>query len=194
MLILEGLVTTRNADGSPQVSPMGPGVSAGFTQLVLRPFRTSRTYENLRRQGEGVFHVTDDVELLAQAAVGRLTEPPRFLPAPGVAGFVLADACRWYAFRVVSRDDQPERTTMDCRVVEQGWIRDFLGFNRAKHAVIEAAILATRVHLLAADELATQWRALAPLVEKTGGPAERRAFALLAQYVQECRDRPATSR
>ena len=34
--------------------------------------------------------------------------------------------------------------------------REFFGFNRAKHAVLEAAILATRVELLPADEILSE--------------------------------------
>ena len=61
-MILEGLMTTVNADGTVNVSPMGPRVDAGLTTFTLRPFQTSTTYCNLKRTGMGVFHVTDDVE------------------------------------------------------------------------------------------------------------------------------------
>ena len=52
------------------------------------------------------------------------------------------------------------------------------------HAVLEAAILATRTAFLPADEIREELRRLLPLVEKTGGPAERRAFAFLAAFVE----------
>jgi hypothetical protein len=79
-LILEGIVTTLSSDGSPNISPMGPRVDRQLTRLTLRPFQTSQTYQNLKRHGEGVFHVTDDVELIARAAVGKLAAPPALLP------------------------------------------------------------------------------------------------------------------
>ena len=65
-LILEGLVTTLDDSGGVNVSPMGPIVDPQMQRLLLRPFPTSTTYGNLRRHGEGVFHVTDDVEMLAR--------------------------------------------------------------------------------------------------------------------------------
>lgn len=68
--ILEGIVTTRNVDGTTNIAPMGPIVDSDFTTLIFRPFKTSTTYENLIRARTGVFHVTDDVELFAAAAVG----------------------------------------------------------------------------------------------------------------------------
>jgi hypothetical protein len=182
-MILEGIVTTLNEDGSPNISPMGPIVDREITKLQLRPFQTSRTYQNLARQGEGVFHVTDDVELLARAAIGRLDPIPAWRPATAVHGAVLCDACRWYAFRVIHRDDSQTRTTIDCQIVDTGRQRDFFGLNRAKHAVVEAAILATRLHLLDRTDVLAQLAQLEILIEKTAGDQERRAFELIKSFV-----------
>jgi hypothetical protein len=153
-------------------------------RFVLRPFCTSQTYRNLVSHGEGVLHVTDDVLLLAKAAVNRL-EPPPLRPAERVRGWVLCDACRYYEFRLVARDDSGERSRLEAEVVHAGRLHDFFGFNRAKHAVLEAAILATRTALLPLAEIEAEYRKLAVLVEKTGGPAEREAFAFLQAYLQE---------
>ena len=183
--LLEGIVTTLGEDGMPNIAPMGPIVDADFNTLLLRPFRTSLTFQNLKRTGQGVLHVTDDVELVARAAVGRLETLPRLRPAGAVEGVILADACRWYAFRVESLDDGEDRTRIVAHVVDRGRLRDFFGFNRAKHAVIEAAILATRVGLLDVGHIRDEFQRLAAPVEKTGGHQERRAFAFLQQYVAE---------
>jgi hypothetical protein len=183
--LLEGVVTTLNNDGTPHIAPMGPIVDGNFERMLLRPFRTSVTYQNLKRSREGVLHVTDDVELMARAAVGRLEALPPLRPAAAVDGVILADACRWYAFRVESLDDREDRTAIVARVVDCGRLRDFFGFNRAKHAVIEAAILATRIELLDAQLILSEFERLASPVAKTGGIEERRAFDFLRQYVQE---------
>ena len=182
-MVLEGLVTTINADGTVNIAPMGPLVDPQMQQFVLRPYRTSRTYANLRRTRQGVLHVTDNVEMLAQAAVGQIEPLPELVPAGCVDGMVIADTCRWYEFRVVRLEDQASRTTLACNVVDAGRIRDFFGFNRAKHAVIEAAIMASRLNFLPADAVRKQCERLAVLVEKTAGPEERRAFEFLRQYI-----------
>jgi len=182
-LIVEGLVTSLNADGSVNLSPMGPRTDRAVTRLVLRPFQTSQTYHNLKRQGEGVFHITDDVELIAQAAIGRLDQLPPLIAAQSIRGFIVADACRWFAFRVQELDDRTERTTIVCDVVDRGTLRDFLGFNRAKHAVLEGAILATRIGILPAEQIREEMQRLAIPVEKTAGEQERRAFALLRDHI-----------
>jgi hypothetical protein len=101
---------------------------------------------------------------------------------------VISDACRWYEFQVTSIDDRAQRATIACDVVGRGRIRDFFGFNRAKHAVIEAAVLATRLEFLQDEYVYGEMRRLAGIVEKTAGQQERRAFQLLDEYVGELLD------
>jgi hypothetical protein len=183
-MILEGIVTTVSPDQCINIAPMGPCVDPTMTRLVLRPFPTSRTYSNLRACGEGVLHVTDDVLLLAQAAVGPVEPSPPMFPAAQVAGFVLADACRYYEFRVIHMDESQERIRIEAEVVQAGRLRDFFGFNRAKHAVVEAAILASRAHILSRAEIMAEFRKLGVLVDKTGGPKEQEGFGFLRDYVE----------
>jgi hypothetical protein len=182
-MILEGIVTTVDADGRVNIAPMGPHVDAAMERFVLRPFQTLRTYQNLKIRGEGVLHVSDDVLLLAKAAVGAVEPLPPLGPAHEVAGYVLQEACRYYEFRVERMDESQERVRIDARVVHTGRLRDFFGFNRAKHAVVEAAILATRAHLLARQDIESEFTRLSLLVEKTGGPREHEAFAFLRDHL-----------
>ena len=83
-------------------------------------------------------------------------------------------------------DDREERVTIEAEVVHSGRGRDFFGFNRAKHAVLEAAILATRTAFLPLDDIAAEFRKLAVIVQKTGGPQEHAAFALLECHFEKC--------
>lgn len=187
-MILEGIVTTVGSDGSVNISPMGPKVTPDMRRLTLRPFQSSQTYRNLKSLGEGVFHVTDDVEFLARCAVGRVES--KLKPALEIQGSILPDACRAYEFRVVSLDDREKRTTIEVEVVRCENLREYFGLNRAKHAVVEAAILATRIDFLSMREIVSEFSDLASLVQKTGGPAEHRAFHFLERYVEEARNRP----
>jgi uncharacterized protein len=188
-MILEGIVTTVSALGEVNIAPMGPRVAFEATgelhHFSLHPFRTAQTFANLMEHGEGVLHVTDDVLLLAQSAVGKVVPSPALVPATQVRGWVLADTCRFHEFRVLSRDDRTERAHFDVEVVHTGRVRDFFGFNRAKHAVVEAAILATRTAFLPREEIEAEYRKLAVLVEKTGGPQEHAAFTLLQQHLHQ---------
>jgi hypothetical protein len=186
-MILEGIVTTVSPSGEVNIAPMGPRVDADMHRFLLRPYPTSQTCRNLKARGEGVLHVTDDVLLLARAALGPVAPPPTLMPATKVRGLVLSGACRFYEFRVRSIDESEERVRIEAEVVHCGRLRDFVGFNRAKHAVVEAAILATRTDFLPLDEVEADYRKLATIVDKTGGEQEREAFDLLRRHVERVR-------
>ncbi len=79
---------------------------------------------------------------------------------------------------------------MRCRVVEQGHVRDFLGFNRARNMLVEAAILATRVRFLGAPHILAAFDRLAVVVDKTGLAAEQEALQFLRAYVEDAADGP----
>ncbi len=181
--ILEGIVTTSNPDGSIHLSPMGPRVDWPVTRLLFRPYAGSTTCGNLQRTARGVFHVVDDVLLVARGAIGSLESLPPLATIPEPYGQRLADCVRWYAFEVESIDDSREPLEMIARVTHEGHVHDFFGFNRAKHAVVEGAILATRLEFLPADQVLDDLARLATIVEKTGGPQERQAFAELQQHI-----------
>jgi uncharacterized protein len=184
-VIVEGVITSRNEAGEVNISPMGPTVDRTLETFVLRPFPSSRTARNLDRLRYGVFHITDDVELLVRAAIGKWESHPACRAHENLPVDILEDACRWYAFHVEQLDRREPRWRLECRVVEKGWHRDFLGFNRAKHAVVEGAILATRVAILPREEIQQEMARLEIPVAKTAGPAEQRAFALLQDYLRD---------
>jgi hypothetical protein len=193
------------------IAPMGPLVDAGMTRLILRPFTSSTTYRNLKATGQGVFHVTDDALLMARGAMGRLAavwsdgQPSDHAAAPAgetdeqgrwlqpvrradvVRGVVLVRACRYYEFIVTELDDREPRTRIEAKVVNVGRLRDFFGFNRARHAVLEAAILATRLHLTGAGPVLAEFDRLMVAVEKTGGVDEHQAMAELRAFVVSSR-------
>ena len=169
---------------------MGPTIDvdpASTQQTIetfeLRPFDTSRTFANLKRTKVGVLHITDDVDLFARSAIGKLESNPETRPAENIVGQIIVSACRSYEFKVEFIDETGPRMSLNCRAVRSHRQRDFLGFNRAKNAVLEAAILATRLDFLPSAEIADQFYRLKTIVGKTGGAQEASAFELLENYV-----------
>ena len=191
-MILEGLVTTCDVEGRMHLAAMGPeadeaDVARGtVARLVLKPFATSQTAANLARLGAGVFHAVDDALLIARVVTGAAGPPPAARPASAVQGWVLEDACRAFEFEIAAADRAGERQRLEARVVATHAGRPFVGLNRATHAVVEGAILVTRVHLLGAEEVRRRLADLAVLVEKTGGKREREAFGLLVGRASAC--------
>lgn len=182
-MIIEGVCTTINDDGSPNIAPMGPVVNEELTNFLFRPFQTSATFQNLKRTGQGVFHVTDDVGLIARAAIGKLDKLPELKPAEHVHGNIIQSACRWYEFEVVAIDDSHQRSEISTHIVHQGTLRDYWGFNRARHAILEAAILATRLHILDRSEIMKQMETFQVIVDKTASASDVETFELLSEYI-----------
>ena len=58
-----------------------------------------------------------------------------------------------------------------------------MGFNRAQAAVVEGAILVSRLFMLPRDEVERQMAHLAVAVAKTAGPAEQEAWNWLVEAV-----------
>ena len=185
-MILEGLITTRNPDGTIRVRPMGPVFSdAHADSFLLRPYEPSGTLDNLLRTGEGVLHVTDNVLLIAQAALKQLKSCPPAHAAVTVEGAVLEESCHWQEFKVVGHRPNSPRHELNCHVLHRGTHRNFWGFNRARHAVLEATILATRIGILPDHEIRAAMVALQVPVEKTAGPVEITAWNLVLKVVVE---------
>jgi hypothetical protein len=179
-VIIESIVTSMGTDGAVNFAPMG--VEWGESTIVLKPFLETTTFRNVSATRAAVVNITDDVMLFAQAAISSPQFP--WTPASVVRGAVLDAACSWRELEVVAIDDTPPRSRIEARVVHRGQRREFIGFNRARLAVLEAAILATRTHLLPAEQIRADYERLQVIVDKTAGPREREAMALLTEYVR----------
>lgn len=183
-MIVETIVTTLAADGTVNCAPMGvewDPVSRPDV-IVLKPFLETVTYRNVMATRAAVVNLIDDVRVFARAAISNPVYET--LPAATIRGVVLADACSWRELDVRQVDSTPPRSRIDTVVVHCGTRREFIGFNRARHAVLEAAIYATRVQLLARDFLLGELERLQVIVDKTAGPREREAMTLLADYIR----------
>jgi hypothetical protein len=166
--------------GAINFAPMG--VEWGEEAIVLKPFLETTTFRNVSATGAAVVNLVDDAMLFAQGAISSPQFPS--VPASVVRGVVLDAACSWRELEVTAIDATPPRSRIDTRVVHRGVRREFIGFNRARHAVLEAAILATRTHLIPAEQIRDEFARLQIVVDKTAGPREREAMELLTDYVR----------
>lgn len=181
--LLETVVTTTAADGSVNCAAMG--VRWGRHELAFWPFDTTRTLRNLRAHGEAVVHLTDDVLLFVQAALGDPHPPMR--PATRVAGSVIEAADAWREVvvdEITPAGDGTPRSRVRARVVQIGArAQPDGGLCRARHAAVEASILASRLRWLGAEHVTAELDRLQELVDKTAGPQERAAMDYVRRYV-----------
>jgi hypothetical protein len=186
-MILETIITSLSKDGAVNVAPMG--VEWSDEAIVLKPFLETATYRNVTATGTAVVNLTDDVRVFARAAISNPEYPT--VPAVVVRGVVLADCCTWRELQVRSIDSTPPRSRIETAVVHRGAHREFVGFNRACHAVLETAIYATRLHLLPREFVEREVARLQTIVDKTAGPREFEAMAILTDYIRATRPEPA---
>lgn len=188
-MIRETIVTTLGPGGAVHVAPLGLIVEG--EHLVIAPFRPSQTLENLRALPFAVANYSDDVLVFAGCLTGRRDWPTR--PAEQVRGAVLEGALAHAELEVVAVAEDAQRPRFRCAVRHEAMHRPFRGFNRAQAAVVEAAILVSRLHLLPFDKIEREIAYLGIAVEKTAGPRERQAWAWLMERVDAARAGRAAS-
>jgi hypothetical protein len=189
-VIRETIVTTRDADGRVHIAPLGLIEEEGG--VIIAPFRPSTTLENLLANPHAVANYTDDVRVFAGCLTGRRDWPVR--PATSVPGAVLTEALAHDELAVVRVDDDPQRPRFHCRVVHSETHAPFRGFNRAQAAVIEAAILVSRLGMLPAEKVDREIEYLKIAIDKTAGPREREAWEWLMQRIDGHRATGGASR
>lgn len=180
-MIIETILSTIDAAGEPNFAPMG--VLWGNEFMTVRPYRNTRTFRNLMTAGYGVVNVSDDALAYVQCALYDAVLP--HFRARVVPGIVFDGCCAWREIEVVSRSGSEEREELQCRVVHEGRRKDFLGFSRAANAVVEAAILATRLQLYDQKALKEELSRHRTVVEKTGDATQKRAFRMVEDYVEK---------
>ena len=187
-MIIEAVVTSRSVDGGIHMAPMGVHVLEQGRFGIL-PFRPSRTLDNLLATGEAVINYTDDCRIFAGCLTGRRHWP--LVAATEVQGSGLAAALSWDEVRVEDFADDPVRPSFRAKVVASKTVAPFRGLNRAKMAVVEGAILVSRLSMLPPERIDREMAVLASAVEKTAGPAEREAWGWLVEAVAEFRAKVA---
>jgi hypothetical protein len=174
-MIREVVVTTLDASGHAHLAPLGLiEAEAGW---IIAPFRPSATLDNLSRSSVAVANYLDDSRVFAGLVTGRRDWPLE--PAPPGRPPRLSAALAHADLRVSHVEDHPERPRFHCRIERLETHAPFQGFNRARNAVLEGAILITRLRLLPREKIYAELAYLAIAIEKTAGPDEREAWSWL---------------
>jgi uncharacterized protein len=179
-MIREIIVSTMNRAGQVHFAPIG--VIAGDNGWIIAPFHPSTTLDNLREVPFAVANYTDDVRVFAGCLTGREEWPTAActeIAVPRLAG-ALAHA----ELAVAGTIEDALRPRFHCRVLCNVAHAPFQGFNRAQAAVIEAAILVSRLHMLPREKVEREIAYLEIAVNKTASAVEQEAWAWLIERVR----------
>ncbi|MCI0399819.1 MAG: DUF447 family protein [Gammaproteobacteria bacterium] len=182
-MIYETIITTRGQDGAIHMAPMG--IREVEKHIVIAPFKPSATLDNLRRTGQAVINMIDDVSIVAGCLTGRRNWPT--VPAEVVDGERLAAALAHTEVEVSHIEENEQRPRFYCSVRHQQTHAPFKGFNRAQAAVLEAAILVSRLGILPEDKIDQEIAYLSIAIDKTAGEKERQAWRWLMDRIREFR-------
>jgi len=177
--IRETILTTVNSAGRVHIAPLG--IIADGEGWIIAPFRPSQTLENLGEVPFAVANYTDDVRIFAGCLTGRKDWPTVHLtdcPVPRIEA-----ALAHSVLRVEHFNDDPVRPRFKCSVAQEQNHEPFTGFNRAKAAVLELAILTSRLSMLPREKIESELAYLSIAIEKTAGPDEREAWGWLMERV-----------
>lgn len=177
--IFETVVTTVAPDGRPHVAPMG--VRYRDRHVVLMPFKPSTTLDNIVATGCAVLNIVIDTRVFAGCVTGRRDWPT--VPAQHVTGVRLAAALSHVELRLDEQVDDVQRPVLRMRRVHEATHAPFVGFNRAQAAVIEGAVLVSRLRMLAPEKIDTEMAYLQIAIDKTAGPEEHEAWGWLREAV-----------
>jgi hypothetical protein len=181
--IVETIVTTTNALGEAHIAPLG--LIAQGERWVIAPFRPSRTLDNLREVPFAVASHTDDVRVFAGCLTGRKSWPTR--AADKVRGVVLDGAVSHWELAVDAVIEDEARPRFSCRIVHVGNHRPWEGFNRAQAAVLECAVLVSRLKMLPPEKIEAELRYLEIAISKTAGEREAEAWGWLMERIDAWR-------
>ena len=179
--IRETIITTADRNGKVHIAPIG--IISEKDGWVIAPFRPSVTLDNLTEVPFAVANYTDDARVFAGCLTGRRDWPT--VPVDGYPVPRLATALAHSVLQVESIADDGVRPRHFCRVVGEKTHAPFTGLNRAKAAVLELAILVSRLGLLPRDKVEAEIGYLSIAIEKTAGPDEKEAWGWLMQRVSD---------
>lgn len=182
-MIFETVVTTLAADGRVHCAPMGARYEG--ERVVLMPFKPSATLDNILASGHAVLNLTTDVRVFAGCVTGRRDWPT--LPAERIPGQRLAGALAHVELRLLRQEDDPQRPVLQLGRVWERNHAPFPGLNRAQAAVIEGAVLVSRLRMLAPEKVDAEMAYLQIAIDKTAGADELEAWNWLLAAVRNFR-------
>lgn len=179
--IHEVIVTTLSETGQPHSAPMGI-IEVG-NHFLIQPFKPSATYENLKHHRQCTINYTDDVRIFAGSLTGRRDWPT--LPCQQIQGQYLELALAHSELEIIDFVDGDPRTSFTGKIVNEVTHAPFRGFNRAQSAVIEAAVLVSRLSMLPAEKVQQEISYLTIAIEKTAGERELEAWGWLMAKIKD---------
>jgi uncharacterized protein len=181
--IVETIVTTMSPAGDVHIAPLG--LHQDGAHWIIAPFKPSRTLDNLRAHPFAAASHTDDVRVFAGCVTGR--KDWATVATKDIKGGRLKDCLTHWEFKVEKVVEDDLRPRFFAKIVHQETHGAWEGFNRAQAAVLELAVLSTRLKMLPPEKVENELKYLGIAVSKTAGPREIEAWGWLMEKIEAWR-------
>ncbi|MEE9338464.1 MAG: DUF447 domain-containing protein [Methylococcaceae bacterium] len=180
-MIQEVIVTTQNSKGVTHIAPMG--IHLQEDKFIILPFRPSTTLSNILESKTAVLNYTDDIRIFAGCLTGRRDWP--LSKTEKIEGHYLSAALAHRELKLIEIEEDETRPKLFCKTIQMVNHTPFQGFNRAQFAVLEAAILVSRLKMLPIEKINSEIEYLKIGLDKTAGDNEYEAWGWLMQLVEQ---------
>jgi hypothetical protein len=180
-MIYETIIISTDIDNNPHVTPFGVKYEGDL--VVISPYKPSTTLTNILATKSATMNLTDDVRVFAGAITKR--QPWTLLPTNTIKGLRLEDCLAYVELTLIEVREDTERPQLVMQQLEAHDYAGFKGFNRAQAAVIELAVLSSRLHLLPPEKIQSELQYLQIAIDKTAGVREVTAWDWLMEKIKE---------
>ena len=180
-MILETIITTIDLHGKPHLAPFGVRVESEL--IIISPYKPSTTLENIVATKSAVMNHSDDVRVFAGALTGR--QPWTLVPTHQIKGFRLQDCLAHTELHLLELRDDAIRPALIMQKIMSENHAAFKGFNRAQAAVLELAVLVSRLERLPKIKVMTELKYLQIALDKTAGNSELEAWSWLQEKIHD---------
>ena len=180
-MIIETIISTMSKEKKPQTSPFG--IKKKNKLVLISPYLPSTTHTNMLENKFASISYTDNASIFVECIIKN----QNFLmkKCTSIEAYYVKDSLRHDEVKVVNYIKDDERPTFECEIIHSENHGSFLGINRARNALIEACILATRINLLPKKKILSELEYLENAILKTSGKIEQMSWNKLKKFIDK---------
>jgi len=181
-MIIETVVATKAENKYIHLAALG----AKFVddKVFLYPYQGTKTLANILKEKSGTINIVDKAEYLVKSALGNGSF--ELQSADKTDNYYLADCCHYYEFEMLSFKQMENKYEIEAKIINDKFIREYLGFNRAANLLVEAAVTASRIGISSeAEDLLSFLDKHKRVIFKTGNKKAKETFDYLKKYAHD---------
>ncbi len=180
-MIIETIISTIDNEEKVNFSPFG--IQKNKNQILISPYIPSKTLLNLQLTKCAVINYTDNTNFFVNCIIGNKKFKKK--KCKNFPGFFLENCFGYEQVKVKKIIKDKLRPTFVCQIDKSFQIKNYEGHNRAKASIIEACILASRVHILDKKKILNELSYLGISVKKTAGSVEKKSWEKISKYIKK---------